>query len=449
MIVFCTIIHFVMKTLSTNKLFAKYVSQNMLGMVGMSAYIIADTFFISIAAGADGIAALNLVLPIYSVIYALGSMIGLGSATRFNIASARGDDEKQYYFSNAVLFAIIIGIVFLILAFTIPSKLLTLLGGDATIVAVGTNYTKIFMSFAAFFMLNQIFNAFVRNDGDPSLAMIATLLSTLFNIVFDYILMFPLGMGMEGAALATAFSPILGILICCLHFKKEKNTIHFKMVVPSIKRLIHSCQLGMSGFVGEMSSGVTTLVFNFLILGIAGNIGLAAYGIVANIAIVAVSLFNGLTQGSQPLFSNFYGKGEIASIGKVLKLAMVTSLVISILGLIVILVFTDPLVQIFNSENNTQMATYAYEGIRIYFVGYIFAGINLVGTGYLGATENARWSFATSILRGFVAIIVCAIVLASLFGMIGVWLAFPVAEAITAIVVVIGIIKNQRKIAKK
>lgn len=438
-----------MKTLSTNKLFAKYVSQNMLGMVGMSAYILADTFFISIAAGADGIAALNLVLPIYSVIYALGSMIGLGSATRFNIASARGDDEKQYYFSNAVLFAIIIGIIFLILAFTVPAKLLTLLGGDATIVAVGTTYTQIFMSFAAFFMLSQIFNAFVRNDGDPSLAMIATLLSTLFNIVFDYILMFPLGLGMEGAALATAFSPILGILICCLHFKKEKNTIHFKMMVPSIRRLIHSCQLGMSGFVGEMSSGVTTLVFNFLILAIAGNIGLAAYGIVANIAIVAVSLFNGLSQGSQPLFSNFYGKGNPAAVSKVLRLAIITGLVIAILGILITQLFTTPIVQIFNSENNTQMAAYASVGLKIYFVGYLFAGFNVVGTGYLGATENARWSFATSILRGFVAIIVCAIVLANLFGMMGVWLAFPVAEAITAIVVVIGIIKNQRKIAKK
>lgn len=420
----------------------------MLGMVGMSAYILADTLFISIAAGSNGIAALNLVLPIYSVIYAIGSMIGLGSATRFNIASARGDEEKQYYFSNAVLFTIIIGVVFLILAFTIPAKLLVLLGGDATIVAVGTNYTKIFMSFAAFFMLNQIFNAFVRNDKDPALAMMATLLSTLFNIVFDYILMFPLGMGMEGAALATAFSPIVGIIICSLHFRKKTNTIHFKWVFPSVRRLFRSCQLGISGFVGEMSSGVTTLVFNFLILGIAGNIGLAAYGIVANIAIVAVSLFNGLTQGSQPLFSSYYGKGEIPSVGKVLKLAIITSLIISVVGLMVILIFTDPFVQIFNSENNAQMAAYAYEGIRIYFVGYLFAGINLVGTGYLSATENAKWSFVASILRGFVAIIICAIVLASLFGMVGVWLAFPVAEAITMIVVIVGIVKNQRKIAK-
>ena len=438
-----------MTTLSINKLFAKYVSQNMLGMVGMSAYILADTFFISIAAGSDGIAALNLVLPIYSVIYALGSMIGLGSATRFNIASARNDEEKHYYFSNAILFVILIGIVFLILSFFTPAKLLALLGGDAAIIAVGTNYTRIFMSFAAFFMLAQVFNAFVRNDGDPSLAMAATLISTLFNIVFDYVLMFPLGLGMEGAALATAFSPIVGVLICGLHFRKKTNTLRFKLTPPSLGRLFRSCQLGMSGFVGEMSSGVTTLVFNFLILAIAGNIGLAAYGIVANIAIVAVSLFNGLTQGSQPLFSNFYGKGEPASVAKVLKMAIVTSLILAVFGILITQLFTEPIVSLFNSENNLPMAEYASVGLKIYFTGYLFAGINILGTGYLGATENARWSFATSILRGFVSIIVCAIVLAKLFGMMGVWLAFPVAEAITAIVVIIGIIKNQRNISLK
>ncbi len=437
-----------MNALSINRLFTKYISQNMLGMMGMSAYIIADTLFISIAAGSNGIAALNLVLPIYSLIYAIGSMIGLGAATRFNIASARNDEEKNYYFSNAIIFVILIGIVFLLLGLFVPSQLLTLLGGDATIVSVGTNYTRIFMSFAAFFMLSQVFNAFVRNDKDPSLAMAATLISTLFNIVFDYVLMFPLGMGMEGAALATAFSPIVGVLICCLHFRKKYNTIHFKLALPSFKRLVRSCQLGMSGFVGEMSSGVTTLVFNFLILAIVGNIGLAAYGIVANISIVAFSLFNGLSQGSQPLFSSFYGKSDPGSVTRVLKLSILTAIVIAVAGIVVTQVFTGPLVQIFNSENNIQMATLATEGVRIYFVGYLFAGFNIVGTGYLAATENARWSFITSILRGFVAIIVCAIILSALLGMTGVWLAFPVAEAVTAIVVAIGVIKNQRKISK-
>lgn len=150
--------------MSEKKLFAKYVSQNILGMLGISVYILADTFFISMAEGADGITALNLVLPVYSLIFAVGAMIGVGSAIRFRILRARGDRSADTYFSNAVLWALILGAVFIAAGIAVPDRIVALLGGDDRIVAVGKDYTAIFMSFAPFFMWNHICNAFVRND---------------------------------------------------------------------------------------------------------------------------------------------------------------------------------------------------------------------------------------------------------------------------------------------
>ena len=88
------------------------------------------------------------------------------------------------------------------------------------------------------------------------------------------------------------------------------------------------------------------------------------------------------------------------------------------------------------------MAAYAQTGMKLYFIGYLFAGFNIIGTGYLSATEKAVWAFAASILRGIVAIVICAVLLAKFLGMTGVWLAFPAAELITAVVIMIGIIKN-------
>lgn len=426
---------------SVKALFAKYVSQNILGMLGISAYILADTLFISLAEGADGITALNLVLPLYNVIFAIGSMIGVGSATRFKILRARKDSTADYYFSNSVLFAIIISSIFVAMGLFIPREILILLGANAHIVELGAPYTQIFMVFAPFFMLNYICNAFVRNDGSPAIAMFATLSSSLFNIVMDYVLMFPCKLGMTGAALATVFSPIVGILICCFHFFSKKNTICFRLVMPSVKRLFASCQLGIAAFVGEMSAGVTTMVFNFLILAITGNVGVAAYGIVANIAIIATSIFNGISQGSQPLLSDYYGKGDTVSVKKILRLSVISALFAA--GMIVAFMnlFPEQIATIFNSEKNAEMASYAVDGIRLYFIGFLFAGFNIVGTGYLSATENAGWAFATSILRGFVAIIVCAFTLTYLFGMTGVWLTFAAAELITAVVMIIAIRK--------
>ncbi|MBP3677325.1 MAG: polysaccharide biosynthesis C-terminal domain-containing protein, partial [Agathobacter sp.] len=250
--------------MSMNKQFVRYVSQNILGMMGVSLYILADTFFISLAAGTNGIAALSLVLPLYSVIYAIGAMLGVGSAIRYSISNAQKDEEAKRYFSNAIFWALILSVPFMLVGGIFPSTVMEVLGGDSTIVAVGTPYTRVFMVFTPFFILNSIVTAFVRNDDDPSLAMAATLFSSLFNIVFDYVLMFPLGMGMTGAALATGFSPVVGVAICGIHFFKKSNQLVFVWQLPSVKRLISSCQLGISAFVGEMSSGVTTAVYNWL-----------------------------------------------------------------------------------------------------------------------------------------------------------------------------------------
>lgn len=425
--------------MSVGKQFIRYVSQNILGMVGISFYILADTFFISIAEGANGITALNLVLPLYSLIFAIGAMMGVGSAIRFKILRAKKDADAETYFSNSILFALLLGIVFMIIGGLFPEQIVGFLGGDEEIVKVGTPYTRIFMLFAPFFMWNHICNAFVRNDGAPSVAMAATLLSSLFNIVMDYVLMFPLELGMAGAALATAISPVVGIMICCIHFFSKKCTVRFQWAAPSVRKLLESCKLGVSAFVGEISSGVTTIVFNMLILSLAGNVGVAAYGVVANTSLVAVSVFNGVSQGSQPLISEYYGKGEKKSVKKLLSFGLLTSCVLAVLIISVVYLYAEEIVAIFNSEQDTTLAAYGITGIRLYFLGFFFAGINIVGTGFLSAVESAKTAFLASVMRGFAAIILCAVVMAKLLGMTGVWLAFPVAELLTVIVTFVAL----------
>ena len=361
------------------KQFFKYVSQNIFGLLGTSCYILADTYFIAQAAGTDGVTLLNLCLPIYNFIFAIGSMIALGSATRYAIAKAQNDARGQRYFSNAILCAVLASIPWMLAGAFVPGALLRLMGGDAGIVTLGIPYARIFLLFTPFFMCNYIVSAFVRNDGDPSLAMVATLSGSLFNVVFDYIFMFPLGLGLAGAALATAVSPIISIAICSRHFFKKENTLQFVRQLPSVRLLAQSCQLGISGFVGELSSGVTTTVFNFLLLGS----------------------------------------------GTVLVLAAV--LYAAVFGL------TDTFVSWFNSENSVQMAQYAHTGMRMYFVGYFFAGFNIMAAGYLSAVNRPAEASVTSICRGMVAIVACSLVLSAVFGMPGVWAAFPASELLTAL----------------
>ena len=286
----------------------------------------------------------------------------------------------------------------------------------------------------------------MRNDGAPSTAMVATVVSSLFNIVMDWVLMFPLGMGMAGAALATALSPVVGCIICITHFVSKKNTVSFKVAVPSFAKLFNSAKLGVSAFVGELSSGVITIAFNMIILKLVGNVGVAAYGVVANISLVAVSVFNGVAQGSQPLISRYYAKGDNADLNKILKLGIITCLCLAGVIIAVVNIFATPIADIFNSEHIEQLTVYAVKGLRIYFVGFVFAGINIFLSLAFSSMSKAAPAFVVSIMRGFVVIIGSVFLLSSLLGMTGVWMAFPVAEAITLVVSLIFFINEKKKL---
>ncbi|MBQ5331772.1 MAG: polysaccharide biosynthesis C-terminal domain-containing protein, partial [Oscillospiraceae bacterium] len=417
------------------KQFSVYVFRSILGMVGISLYLLADTYFISAAVGADGITALNLILPIYSLIFALGAMIGVGSAIRFTIESVRKSDDKDNFFFNALFWGTMVGLIFSFLGIFFPEKIMTIMGADSNICAVGSGYTRIFMSCAPFFIYNHILNSFVRNDDAPSTAMAATLLSSLFNIAADYIFMFPMKMGMEGAALATGISPLIGVLICSIRLASKKSSVRLKFCTPSLKKLLYSCQVGISSFVGEISSGVTTAVFNGLILSAAGNTGVAAYGIVANCSLVAASMFNGIAQGSQPIVSSLCGDRDIKGIKKTAKLAAATSLIISSMIISVIFIFAKEITAIFNSAGDPLLAAYAENGIKLYFIGFLFAGLNISAAGILSAAEAAKAAFSVSVSRGFIAIILCAVIMSAVWGLNGIWLSFAAAELITFLIV--------------
>lgn len=408
-----------------------YLLPNILAMIGTSCYILADTFFISLSQGPNGITALNLVLPLYGLIFALGSMIGIGSATRYALGKGSNAPDYHLYFSNSIIWTLLVGAVFVALGVAVPDGVLRLMGADDTILQVGHNYIRIVLCFAPLFMLNFTCTAFVRNDGAPRIAMAATLLSGLFNILFDYLLMFPLGLGMTGAALATGFSPVVSMSICLLHYLSPRNTIRLTPTLPSLRRLLSACQLGVVAFVGEMSSGVTTMVFNFILLHLAGNAAVAAYGIVANIALVGVALFNGISQGLQPLASACHGSGDTQGQSRIYRHSMFIGLCVSAVVVAVVVTFAGTLVAVFNSQHSAQLADYAIPGLRLYFLGFLFAGANIVKSGFYSATGRGRESSILALCRGVVAIVAFAFLLSHLFGITGVWLAFPAAELFT------------------
>ncbi len=415
-----------------------YILPNILATTGTSCYVLADTLFISLAEGANGITGLNLVLPIFAITYSIGAMIGIGSATKYALLKSLGEkEEADKYFSNSFIFALICSLFFLMLGIFVPDVVLRLMGADDVIEAVTHSYMRVILCFSPFFMLNFTFTAFVRNDNAPKTAMAATLLSGVFNIIFDYILMFPVGMGMAGAALATGISPIVSMSICMVHFLSKKNNVRFCFNLPSVKNLILSCSLGLVAFVGEISNGIITVVFNFILLSLVGNIAVAAYGVIANSALVGVAMLNGVSQGLQPVASETYGKGEKKDLRKIYLYSLFTGMIIAGTLVALVIAFAPNIIVAFNNENSDVLANYAIPGIRIYFIGFIPAAFNIITAGFYSATGRGKESSLIAISRGIVAIIVFALILPRIFGITGVWSSFFAAEMFTAILCII------------
>ena len=413
------------------KQLGKYILPNTLAMVGTSCYVLADTFFISVANGTDGITALNLVLPVYSLLFALGSMIGVGSATRYALGRSTGAEDASEYFSNSFWCTLLVSSIFVGCGIWFPEQILTLLGADPGILQTGLAYTRIVLCFAPFFMLNYTFTAFVRNDHAPNLVMTATLVSGIFNILFDFIFMFPMGMGMTGAALATGISPIISISVCLLHFLSPSNTLVFSKKWPSLRKLVSACNLGISALVGELSGGVTTMLFNYILLGLAGNVAVAAYGVIANMALVATALLNGVSLGLQPVASAVHGQMDEMAQQRLYRQAL--RIGFCIIGILVglTLLFSDGLIAMFNSSGSQQLADYASVGLKIYFLGYLIACVNIIRSGFYSAVGKGMLSSVIALSRGVVTIVLMAFLLSRIWGMTGVWLAFPVSEGLT------------------
>lgn len=420
------------------KTFIKYVSLNILGMIGLSCYILADTFFVSKALGATGLAALNFSISVYSVIHGMGLMIGIGGATRFSILKTQNKSEKaNKVFSISVKFGIIIGIIFAIVGIFGSKALALLLGADADTLPLTKRYLETILCFAPFFIMNNILIAFIRNDKNPKLSMIAMLTGSFSNIVLDYIFMFPFEMGMFGAAFATGLAPIISLGVLSLHFIKKKNTFIFTHTKIIGSFVLDILSLGVSAFITEVSSAVAIITFNLVILGLNGNLGVASYGIVANIALVGVSIFTGIAQGIQPLISKGHGMKNDDILKKVLKLALTTSFLLALVIYLGIFFGKESIIGLFNSEKNLEIAKLANTGCVIYFLGFFFAGINIIMTIYLSATERTQDAFIISIARGCIIIVPLVLILSRIFNMKGVWLSFVLTEGIVTVLVIL------------
>ncbi len=426
--------------------FAKYATFNVMGMIGLSCYILADTFFIAAGLGSNGLTALNLAIPIYSFIHGSGLMIGIGGGIKYTIHQSTGDRKAaNRIFTNTLYLTAAFAALFMTLGIFAAGPIATLLGADAAVFEMTRIYLQIILLFAPAFLSNNVLLCFVRNDGAPGLAMAAMLTGSFSNILLDWILIFPCNMGIFGAVLATGMAPVISMLVMSPFFLQKKNRFHIVKCAPGKHQALEILSNGVPSLLTELSSGIVMIVFNFIILGLEGNVGVAAYGVVANLSLVVVSVYTGIAQGIQPIISQNYGIGHCKNITAIMKYALITMMIFSLIIYGIMYIGAAPIAAIFNSEQNVLLQSIAEIGLKLYFTACPFVGFNIILSMYFIAVDcpvPAQW---LSLLRGFLVIIPMTFVLAWLLQIYGVWLSFPATESAVA---VIGILWYQKLLKK-
>jgi putative MATE family efflux protein len=290
------------------KLFFKFAATSTAGMLMVSLYILFDTIIVGHGVGKDGLAALNISIPIYNLIFGTGILLGTGGATAMSISIGAARKEKaNKAFNHAIILGIVIGAVYTIFGMLFLEDIAYLLGASPQILPLVKEYLGVIILFSWSFLMVYNLAAIVRNDHGPKRAMIALGAGGVVNVVFDYIFVFPLGMGMKGTAIATVMSSITSLLILLFHFiggHSSFKVTSFKLQFSLINRIL---AIGLASFIVEVSSGMVIFLVNRELLSRVGEIGVSAYSIIANVSLMCVAIFTGIAQGIQPILSTNYG----------------------------------------------------------------------------------------------------------------------------------------------
>ena len=434
-----------MKKSSCFREFLKYSSLNVLGMIALSCYILADTFFVSKALGANGLTALNLAIPVYNFINGSGLMIGMGGGTKYAIFKSQGRmKEASHAFTNAAALTALIAACFFLLGLFASAPIARMLGADDNVFGMSRTYLQVLLLFAPMFMTNNLMLCFIRNDGAPQLSMAAMITGSLSNVVLDYVFMFPFGMGIFGAVLATGLAPVISLLVQSPYLLTKKNQFHLVRCRLSAGLFLGIFSSGLPSLITEVSSGIVIIIFNRIILGLEGNTGVAAYGVIANLSLVVIAVYTGISQGIQPILSSNYGKGIRENVQAILRYAVTTVIILSA-GVYLCMIFgAEPITEIFNSEKNQILQEIAEAGLKIYFTGCVFAGLNIILSVYFTSTERPLPAQIISVMRGFIVIIPMSFLLSAIAGLPGVWASFPATEFLVSLVGV-GLYAAMRK----
>lgn len=427
-----------LRTLGVFTLFRRYFIPTLFGMLSISAVTAIDGIFIGRGVGSDGIAAVNICIPLLMLFTGIGLMVGAGCSVVASIQLARGKQKvARLNVTQALLFVTIIALVPSVLMMVFPEGTAKLLGSSGHLMPMVTDYLLWFVPSWVFQIWITVSLFIIRLDGSPKLAMMCSLITAIINVILDWLFIFPFGWGVMGAAFATSVSIVTGGIIAIIYllfFARNLRLCPLKLSARSlrlsIRNLGYQCRIGSSALLGEATLAVLMFAGNQVFMHYLGDNGLGAFGIACYYIPFVFMVGNAIAQSAQPIISYNFGLGHRKRVRTTGQIALQTALLCGAVVTTVFIAFPGILVELFINPDS-EAAQIAISGFPYFSTGFIFFIVNLAAVGYYQSIERVKPATFFAVLRGFIFLIPSFILLPELLGTPGIWLALPSSEILT------------------
>lgn len=395
--------------------------------------------------GPEGNAALAVFSPLWSLIYSLGLLAGIGATVLFANARGQGDEGKaQEYFTLSMIFGGILSVLAVFGVGLFYEPLFRLFGADDALLELAKRYLMPILPAIPFSLFISILSAFLRNDGNPGLATTAVAIGGIFNVIGDYFFVFVCDMGITGAGLATSIGQVLTALVMAFHFVGKKNTLRFVRLSKALQKVKNISVTGFSTAITDLAMGIIGVLFNRQIMEHLGSDALAVYGILIQYTVFVQCLAYGTGQAAQPILSQNYGAGKHDRIGTCLKYSLYTSAVMGIVSTGLLLAIPNVFVRLFMSPTPAVLEI-APEILRIYGISYLMLPFNIFATYYFQAVMKANVAVILSVGRGVAVSGVLILLLPALAGAESIWYSMIITEGLIMVYGIFAMIRSRKR----
>ncbi len=416
------------------------------GVVTAGFQEIIDCFFIGNVIGSCGLAGITLASPLYIAIIAIGLLIGTGSSSLTALELGKGNMKEALEIAhNAFFLCLLAGFILTIGGLVFCETYISLLGTSGPALTFAREYLTIIFIGSIFMVISLALDPLVRNDGNPKLCMKIMVAALVAHIVFNYLLVMRMGMGMSGAAGATVISFALPavLLMHYLFGSKAKLRLRLKAIRFKIETLMQILQAGLPSFAMQLSLALAFFAHNYMLLRYGSELAVSAYGIIGYVCSVFYMLFEGIALGVQPIIGFNYGAGCYDRVSKTLKLTMFSCILIGFFGFLLMYFFPENVVQIF-SQNDPELLNVTLRGMNIFMLSLLVEGTVLLTVIYYQSINKVREALFINLGKIFVLLLPLLFILPLFFGLDGVWYASPAAEYIM-LVMVLGMLSKEFK----